>query len=46
MIERRTSTGELSMLGGMARGRPALSSVLMIVGMMALAVPLFVEFRR
>ena len=38
-IERRTSTGELVLLGGMARGRPALATVLMITGVIALAVP-------
>jgi NADH-quinone oxidoreductase subunit M len=44
MVERRAATGELSRLGGMARGRPALASVLMIVGVMALAVPLSSNF--
>ena len=29
MVERRTATGELSLLGGMARGRPALATLLM-----------------
>ena len=29
MVERRTATGEFSLLGGMARGRPALATVLM-----------------
>ena len=38
-IERRTSTGELDALGGMARGRPALATVLMTAGVIALAVP-------
>jgi NADH-quinone oxidoreductase subunit M len=38
-IERRTSTGELVLLGGMARGRPALATVLMTTGIIALAVP-------
>jgi NADH-quinone oxidoreductase subunit M len=38
-IERRTSTGELALLGGMARGRPALATVLMTAGVIALAVP-------
>ena len=38
-IERRTSTGELDRLGGMARGRPVLATVLMALGVMALAVP-------
>ena len=38
-IERRAATGELSRLGGMARGRPALATVLMATGIIALAVP-------
>ena len=38
-IERRTSTGEFALLGGMARGRPALATVLMTTGVIALAVP-------
>jgi NADH-quinone oxidoreductase subunit M len=38
-IERRTSTGELARLGGMARGRPILATLLMTVGVIALAVP-------
>jgi NADH-quinone oxidoreductase subunit M len=38
-VERRTATGDFSRLGGMARGRPALATVLMIVGVIALAVP-------
>jgi NADH-quinone oxidoreductase subunit M len=38
-IERRTTTGELDALGGMARGRPALATVLMATGIIALAVP-------
>ncbi len=44
MVERRTSTGELARLGGMARGRPALATVLMTAGVMALAVPLSSNF--
>ncbi len=44
MVERRTATGELTLLGGMARGRPALATLLMIVGVMALAVPLSSNF--
>jgi NADH-quinone oxidoreductase subunit M len=44
MIERRTSTGELALLGGMARGRPALATVLMTVGIISLAVPLSTSF--
>src|ERR671928_152283 len=39
MVERRTLTGELGRLGGMARGRPALATVLMTTGIIALAVP-------
>jgi NADH-quinone oxidoreductase subunit M len=38
-IERRTSTGLFSRLGGMARGRPALATMLMVTGVIALAVP-------
>ncbi|MEK6276153.1 MAG: NADH-quinone oxidoreductase subunit M [Actinomycetota bacterium] len=38
-IERRTATGSLNRLGGMARGRPALATVLMVTGVIALAVP-------
>jgi NADH-quinone oxidoreductase subunit M len=38
-IERRTSTGSFDRLGGMARGRPALATMLMITGIIALAVP-------
>ena len=44
MVERRTATGELVLLGGMARGRPVLATVLMTVGVMALAVPLSSNF--
>jgi NADH-quinone oxidoreductase subunit M len=39
MIERRALTGELGRLGGMARGRPFLATVLMTTGIIALAVP-------
>ena len=38
-VERRTATGDLTRLGGMARGRPALATVLMATGIIALAVP-------
>ena len=38
-IERRTSTGSFDRLGGMARGRPALATMLMLTGIIALAVP-------
>jgi NADH-quinone oxidoreductase subunit M len=44
MVERRTATGEFALLGGMARGRPALATVLMTTGMIALAVPLSCAF--
>jgi len=37
-------TGELSRLGGMARGRPALATVLLTAGVIALAVPLSSAF--
>jgi NADH-quinone oxidoreductase subunit M len=39
MVERRTATGELDTLGGMARGRPLVATVLLVSGMIALAVP-------
>jgi NADH-quinone oxidoreductase subunit M len=39
VVERRTTTGELALLGGMARGRPVLATVLMTAGIIALAVP-------
>jgi NADH-quinone oxidoreductase subunit M len=38
-IERRTTTGEFALLGGMAKGRPALATLLMTVGIISLAVP-------
>jgi NADH-quinone oxidoreductase subunit M len=38
-VERRTATGEFALLGGMARGRPVLATVLMTTGVIALAVP-------
>ena len=38
-IERRTTTGELALLGGMAKGRPALATLLVTTGIIALAVP-------
>ena len=44
MVERRASTGELSLLGGFARGRPALATALMTTGVIALAVPLSTAF--
>jgi NADH-quinone oxidoreductase subunit M len=39
MVERRTGSDSLSALGGMARGRPVLATVVLTAGMMALAVP-------
>jgi len=39
MVEHRCGTGELDALGGMARGRPVLATMLLVTGMMALAVP-------
>jgi NADH-quinone oxidoreductase subunit M len=44
MVERRALTGELGRIGGMARGRPALATVLMTTGVIALAVPLSSAF--
>ena len=38
-IERRTTTGQFALLGGMARGRPALATLLMTTGIISLAVP-------
>ena len=39
MVERRTGTGELAALGGMAKGRPALATLIMATGIIMLAVP-------
>jgi NADH-quinone oxidoreductase subunit M len=39
VVERRTTTGEFRLLGGMARGRPALATLLMALGVISLAVP-------
>jgi NADH-quinone oxidoreductase subunit M len=38
-VERRADTGELTALGGMAKGRPRLATLLMATGIIALAVP-------
>jgi NADH-quinone oxidoreductase subunit M len=38
-VERRTTTGEFVLLGGMAKGRPALATLLMATGIISLAVP-------
>ena len=39
MVERRCGTGELDALGGMARGRPTLATIVLVAGMITLAVP-------
>jgi len=39
VVERRTTTGEFALLGGMARGRPALATLLIALGVISLAVP-------
>jgi NADH-quinone oxidoreductase subunit M len=39
IVESRAGTGSFDRLGGMARGRPALATVLMVTGVIALAVP-------
>jgi NADH-quinone oxidoreductase subunit M len=39
LVESRTGTGHLDRLGGMARGRPLLATVLIVTGVIALAVP-------
>ncbi len=44
MVERRTSTGEFRLLGGMARGRPALATLILTIGVISLAVPLSTSF--
>jgi NADH-quinone oxidoreductase subunit M len=38
-VERRTTTDQFALLGGMARGRPALATLLMTTGIISLAVP-------
>ncbi|MGH2995278.1 MAG: complex I subunit 4 family protein [Gaiellaceae bacterium] len=38
-IERRAATGQLALLGGMARGRPILATILITTGVITLAVP-------
>ncbi len=43
-IERRAATGDLALLGGMARGRPFLATLLIGVGVIALAVPFSTAF--
>jgi NADH-quinone oxidoreductase subunit M len=39
MVERRTTTDQFALLGGMARGRPLLATLLMTAGVISLAVP-------
>jgi NADH-quinone oxidoreductase subunit M len=39
MIEARSGSGEFSRLGALAKGRPALATVVLILGMFTLAVP-------
>jgi NADH-quinone oxidoreductase subunit M len=43
-VERRCTTGDFALLGGMARGRPALATLLMTTGIIGLAVPGSVAF--
>jgi NADH-quinone oxidoreductase subunit M len=38
-IERRATTDRFKLLGGMAKGRPALATLLMTIGVISLAVP-------
>jgi len=38
-VERRTTTDQFALLGGMARGRPAIATLLMTTGVISLAVP-------
>jgi NADH-quinone oxidoreductase subunit M len=44
MVETRSGTSAFAALGGMARGRPAVATVLMTTGIIALAVPGSVAF--
>ena len=44
MIETRTGTGRFADLGGMAKGRPILATLVMTLGMFTLAVPGSVNF--
>jgi NADH-quinone oxidoreductase subunit M len=44
MVELRTGTSAFAVLGGMARGRPLLATLLMTIGIIALAVPGAVTF--
>ena len=44
MLEERCGTTELARLGGMAKGRPALATLVLVTGMIVLAVPGSVTF--
>jgi NADH-quinone oxidoreductase subunit M len=44
MVIQRTGTDRFAALGGMARGRPILATIVMVVGMLTLAVPGSVNF--
>ena len=39
MVERRTTTDQFGLLGGMAKGRPLLATMLLTAGVISLAVP-------
>ncbi|MBD0317208.1 MAG: NADH-quinone oxidoreductase subunit M [Thermoleophilia bacterium] len=43
-VERRAASGRLELLGGMARGRPRLASLLLAAAVVSLAVPLSTAF--
>jgi NADH-quinone oxidoreductase subunit M len=43
-VERRATTDDFAVLGGMAKGRPATATVMMTLGILALAVPGSVNF--
>ncbi|MBD0290176.1 MAG: NADH-quinone oxidoreductase subunit M [Thermoleophilia bacterium] len=43
-VERRAASGRLELLGGMARGRPRLASLLLTAAVISLAVPLSTAF--
>jgi NADH-quinone oxidoreductase subunit M len=43
-VEGRTGTGVFTRLGGMSRGRPRLATLMLVVGVIALAVPLSSSF--
>jgi NADH-quinone oxidoreductase subunit M len=43
-VERRAASGQLELLGGMARGRPRLASLLILLAVISLAVPFSTAF--